>query len=142
VRFGDGTAAPSSQQSRISTGSGRLLARCAGAQGRDVRSMLREDGFGWRRASWTAFACLALSACSSQMSSIIDPRYGVSTSPRVVEYGQPVPKGGGVYKLGPAYTVAGHTYVPEENQQYRAEGVASWYGSDFHGRMTANGEIY
>src|SRR5690606_901066 len=25
---------------------------------------------------------------------------------------------------------------------YRAEGIASWYGSDFHGRRTANGEIY
>ena len=25
---------------------------------------------------------------------------------------------------------------------YRAEGVASWYGRDFHGRLTANGEVY
>jgi len=87
--------------------------------------------------------CLALAACSStKLASTVDPRYGVSTSARVVEYGQPVPKGGGVYKLGPAYTVAGRTYVPEEDVHYRAEGVASWYGADFHGRLTANGEIY
>jgi rare lipoprotein A len=38
--------------------------------------------------------------------------------------------------------VAGRTYVPEENAHYRAEGIASWYGTDFHGRLTANGEIY
>ena len=37
---------------------------------------------------------------------------------------------------------AGRVYVPEDNPHYRAEGVASWYGSDFHGRATANGEIF
>jgi rare lipoprotein A len=99
----------------------------------------------WRRRaqlSAVLLACSALANCSTSPSSTIDPRYGVSTSPRVVEYGQPVPKGGGVYKVGPAYTVAGRVYVPEQNAHYRAEGVASWYGSDFHGRLTANGEVY
>src|SRR4029077_533783 len=37
---------------------------------------------------------------------------------------------------------AGKTYEPEENANYSAEGLASWYGEDFHGRATANGEIY
>lgn len=83
-----------------------------------------------------------LANCSSQFAGTVDPRYGVSTSPRVVEYGQPVPKGGGVYKIGPPYTVAGRVYVPEQNPHYRSEGVASWYGMDFHGRLTANGEVY
>lgn len=87
-------------------------------------------------------ACLVLADCSTKIANTFDPRYGVSTSPRVVEYGQPVPKGGGVYKLGPTYTIAGHTYVPREDVSYRAEGIASWYGNDFHGRLTANGEIY
>lgn len=87
------------------------------------------------------FACCALANCSN-LANTLDPRYGVSTSPRVVEYGQPVPKGGGVYKLGPAYTVAGRVYVPQQNVRYRAEGTASWYGLDFHGRLTANGEVY
>jgi rare lipoprotein A len=32
--------------------------------------------------------------------------------------------------------------VPTEDPHYRIEGVASWYGPDFHGRLTANGEIY
>ena len=37
---------------------------------------------------------------------------GVKGSPRVVEPGQPVPKGGGVYRVGKPYVVAGRTYVP------------------------------
>jgi rare lipoprotein A len=68
--------------------------------------------------------------------------YGVSTSARVVAPGDPVPKGGGVYRVGPPYMVAGQTYVPEENPHYIAEGIASWYGEDFHGRLTANGEVF
>ena len=87
-----------------------------------------------------ALAGLALANCSG--SSNIDPRYGVSSSPRVVEPGQPVPKGGGVNKVGKPYVVAGRTYVPEEDINYRAEGIASWYGDDFHGRYTANREIF
>lgn len=87
--------------------------------------------------------CLALAACSnSQMAGKIDPRYGVAASARVVEPGQPVPKGGGVYRLGQPYTVAGRVYTPEENTNYSAVGMASWYGDDFHGRYTANGEVF
>ena len=98
----------------------------------------------WQRARLSAvlLGCSMLANCSSQFAGTVDPRYGVSTSPRVVEYGQPVPKGGGVYKVGPPYTVAGRVYVPEQNAHYRSEGVASWYGMDFHGRLTANGEVY
>src|SRR5206468_12303035 len=61
-------------------------------------------------------------------------------SPRVVEEGEPVPKGGGAYRVGKPYTVNGRTYVPAENPRYRAEGVASWYGRDFHGRLTRSEE--
>ena len=32
--------------------------------------------------------------------------------------------------------------MPEEDADYRAEGMASWYGDDFHGRLTANGEVF
>jgi rare lipoprotein A len=60
----------------------------------------------------------------------------------VVAYGETVPKGGGTYRVGKPYTVAGRVYVPEEDVNYRAEGVASWYGDDFHGRLTANGEVF
>ncbi|HEX3163870.1 MAG TPA: septal ring lytic transglycosylase RlpA family protein [Pseudolabrys sp.] len=76
------------------------------------------------------------------MAGRVDPRYGVAASARVVEPGQPVPKGGGVYRIGKPYEVAGRTYVPEENINYSAVGMASWYGDDFHGRYTANGEVF
>jgi len=66
----------------------------------------------------------------------------VEPSARLVEPGAPPPKGGGVYHVGSPYVVAGRVYVPQDNPHYRADGVASWYGSDFHGRSTANGEIF
>jgi rare lipoprotein A len=56
--------------------------------------------------------------------------------------GEPIPKGGGYYRVGPPYSIGGQTYVPAEDPHYRAEGLASWYGEDFHGRQTANGEIF
>jgi rare lipoprotein A len=88
--------------------------------------------------------CLALTDCAStdRFGRVVDPKYGVSTSARVVDRGDPVPKGGGVYRIGKPYVVAGQTYVPEENTHYAAEGLASWYGDDFHGRQTANGEVF
>jgi rare lipoprotein A len=82
---------------------------------------------------------LLLAHCAG---SNVDPRYGVSASPRVVDLGTPVPKGGGAYRVGTPYVVGGRTYVPSENPHYAAVGLASWYGEDFHGRYTANGEIY
>ena len=94
------------------------------------------------RAGVAALACCALANCSSGTFSKLDPRYGVSSSPRVIGLDERAPKGGGTYRVGQPYVVAGRTYVPEENPNYRAEGLASWYGSDFHGRLTANGEVY
>ncbi len=89
-------------------------------------------------------ACLVLANCasSSKFASKVDPKYGVSSSPKVVALGDPVPKGGGTYRVGKPYTVGGRVYVPEEDVNYRAEGMASWYGDDFHGRLTANGEVF
>src|SRR6202035_1411460 len=95
------------------------------------------------RGAAAVAACLVLANCaSSSMAGRVDPKYGVSTSPRVVAFGDPVPKGGGTYRIGKPYTVAGRVYVPEEDTEYREEGLASWYGDDFHGRLTANGEVF
>jgi rare lipoprotein A len=44
--------------------------------------------------------------------------------------------------VGRPYQVAGRTYVPRENPRYSGIGLASWYGAAFHGRLTANGEIF
>jgi len=70
-----------------------------------------------------------------------EKRYG-HASPKVVADGERVPKGGGQYLVGRAYHVAGHTYVPTEMTSYTVTGMASWYGAAFHGRRTANGEVY
>jgi rare lipoprotein A len=100
--------------------------------GRQLSSL----GFGGiGRVGAVAICCLVLAHCSGPFSS-------KEYSPRVVEEGEPVPKGGGVYRVGKPYSVNGRTYVPTENPSYRIEGVASWYGRDFHGRLTANGEVY
>jgi rare lipoprotein A len=87
-----------------------------------------------------ALACLCLANCSS--SNHVDSRWGVSPSERVVDPGAPAPKGGGVYKTGNPYVVGGRTYYPQEDPHYHDEGLASWYGDDFHGRYTANGEVF
>lgn len=97
------------------------------------------------RVGATAVACAVLAQCSGGNGKLfpqIDPRYGVAASPRVVAPGDPVPKGGGGYRIGKPYVVGGRMYVPEEDADYRAEGLASWYGTDFHGRRTANGEVF
>ena len=55
----------------------------------------------------------------------------------------PLPSGrGGTYKVGKPYQVAGIWYVPKEEPNYDATGVASWYGQDFHQKATANGEMF
>jgi rare lipoprotein A len=67
---------------------------------------------------------------------------GETLGERVIPLGQPVPKGGGVYQVGKPYQIAGVWYAPHEDPSYDRVGSASWYGELFHGRRTANGEIY
>jgi rare lipoprotein A len=107
--------------------------------------MGRPQGFvGYGRVARVGAAiicCLALANCG-RVGNHIDPKYGVSKSRRLVALGQPVPKGGGYYRVGNPYVIGGRTYVPREDPHYSAVGLASWYGDDFHGRETANGEIF
>jgi rare lipoprotein A len=48
----------------------------------------------------------------------------------------------GSYKIGNPYTVSGVRYYPREDFSLSETGIASWYGPNFHGKRTANGEIY
>jgi rare lipoprotein A len=96
------------------------------------RSFAGATSVGIARNIALALGCLIVASCTG----------GANYSERVVADGEPVPKGGGVYRVGKPYNINGRTYVPNENTSYRAEGVASWYGPDFHGRLTANGEVY
>ncbi len=45
-------------------------------------------------------------------------------------------------RVGPPYEANGQWYAPTAEPGYAREGLASWYGPDFHGRQTASGEIY
>lgn len=48
----------------------------------------------------------------------------------------------GRYKVGKPYKVNGKWYQPKVDNTYNETGLASWYGEDFHGKNTANGETY
>ena len=54
----------------------------------------------------------------------------------------PTGDNGGTRKIGNPYKVAGVWYHPEEDPTYDRTGYASWYGKQFHGRKTANGEVF
>jgi rare lipoprotein A len=46
------------------------------------------------------------------------------------------------YKVGDAYQVGSTWYYPKEQPDYNETGIASYYGMDFHGMLTANGEVF
>ncbi|MCC2688845.1 MAG: rare lipoprotein [Rhizobiaceae bacterium] len=100
-----------------------------------------------------AIAAAFLAACSSsQPKGMVNPKkrskeyfseaqYGVKASPRVA-HGAKIRRGGGRDQIGKPYKVRGRMYYPKEDKNYSRLGLASWYGAAFHGRLTANGEIY
>lgn len=107
-----------------------------------------------RSVSWIFLPVICLSMASCATTQKAEPKkqarskeyfsekeYGVKASPRVAD-GRNIPKGGGRYMVGQPYQVKGKTYVPKEEPGYNRSGLASWYGSAFHGRLTANGEVY
>ncbi|CAN7525206.1 septal ring lytic transglycosylase RlpA family protein [Mesorhizobium caraganae] len=98
-----------------------------------------------------ALSAALLAACAApQPKAMVDTRkarskeyfaeteYGVKASPRV----QYMRRGGGRDQLGKPYQVRGKWYYPKEDKRYAKVGLASWYGDAFHGRLTANGEVY
>ncbi len=49
---------------------------------------------------------------------------------------------GGSYKVGKPYKVEGAWYTPKEDFDLVETGIASWYGNEFKGKPTANGETF
>jgi rare lipoprotein A len=74
------------------------------------------------RAASILFAFAFLAACASA------PKPRGETSPH--------------YKVGEPYRIDGRWYYPREDSRYDEVGIASWYGDEFHGRPTANGEVF
>jgi len=79
-------------------------------------------------------ACLALVGCAAAPPPIAPP------PPQQLVAIAPAP--GPHFKVGQPYRIFDKWYYPEFLNYYEAVGVASWYGSSYHGRLTANGEIY
>ena len=46
------------------------------------------------------------------------------------------------YKIGNPYQISGKWYYPDRDLRYDNTGIASWYGDQFAGKLTANGEIF
>lgn len=76
---------------------------------------------------------LALTGCASNKVDLSDSPYSQAAAIK----GQ-----GGRYKVGSPYQIGGKWYYPKEDYDYSEVGIASWYGSDFHNKKTANGENY
>ncbi len=88
-----------------------------------------------------AILCAGLVVGCSGDSSLFPTSIWGKASPRVTNSAY-IPKGGGRAMLGEPYQVAGRWYTPRVDTHYNKTGMASWYGSAFHGRLTANGEIF
>lgn len=86
-------------------------------------------------------ACGIAGADINPFTKFSEAAFGVNASPRVTS-SKYVKKGGGRYMVGKPYKVAGRWYTPRNDPGYEATGTASWYGPNFHGRLTANGEIF
>ena len=72
------------------------------------------------------------------LANIVDSQYSENSTDIVKNDGQYV----GHYKIGDPYQVFGVSYFPQNYEDYEETGMASWYGDDFHGKPTANGETY
>jgi rare lipoprotein A len=104
------------------------------------RYFVRQIAVRLTRAAALASAALALAQCSP-----LGAKYADGVGARYADDDEQVSEitaSTGQFTVGKPYSVRGRTYVPAEDPSYRADGIASWYGPDFHGGLTANGERY
>ena len=89
----------------------------------------------WRAAGWLASAAVLLlaTACAEvELVSHAAKQVRPATQTRAA----------GHYKVGNPYQIDGIWYYPAVDYDYRETGIASWYGPKFHGKPTANGEVF
>jgi rare lipoprotein A len=87
------------------------------------------------------FSCFLLTACTetelvSHWWKNLGSRDGSSTGSSSARQQQ------GNFKVGRPYHAMGKWYTPSESYSYDEAGIASWYGDQFHGKKTANGEVF
>lgn len=87
---------------------------------------------------------LLLSACGGGIGVIQDgPPAGSVAIPDLPGDPSPRPEPRSRYGNSPEYEVLGKRYrVMDSSRGYQERGVASWYGTKFHGRLTSNRETY
>jgi len=96
------------------------------------------------RLSWSWCKCLVLVGAVT-LAGCAETQFVVHSAKRIMgptpdeEKADALPKD---YKIGKPYQIAGAWYYPQEDFEYDETGIASWYGAKFHGRRTANSEIY
>jgi rare lipoprotein A len=97
------------------------------------------------RISIVLLLAVALAACVSQRAGMLPP---VVNHTPVAEAPMPAPPEPmmamphPIYKVGEPYQVGSVWYYPKEEPDYNETGIASWYGTQFHGMVTANGEVF
>lgn len=87
-------------------------------------------------------AALALTSCSTQIAHQDGPpKFYVDEKkvPNATPKPEPLAKHGNM----PSYTVFGRRYYTlKSSKHYEQEGIASWYGTQFHEHLTSSGEPY
>lgn len=86
-------------------------------------------------------ARMMIAASLLMLSSCTGLELAVDTTKRVTQPSPPL-EGKPTYKVGSPYQIAGQWYYPKVDYGYDESGVASWYGPNFEGEPTANGEIF
>jgi len=90
----------------------------------------------WGRMAVAALALTVIAGCA-QTELIVHAAKRIN---KAAEGNQANSKGN--YKIGQPYQIESVWYYPAVDYDYQESGIASWYGTKFHGRKTANGEIY
>ena len=76
---------------------------------------------------WAIWPLMALTLAASDLAPVVP----ALTAPKTPHY-----------RVGQPYRIDGVWYYPKEDWSYDRTGLASWYGKPFHGRRTADGEIF
>ncbi|MBK1666378.1 hypothetical protein CKO10_18245, partial [Rhodospirillum rubrum] len=95
----------------------------------------------WRggRSCRAPLGLLLISAAALALSGCAETGLAFNTAKQIGGRGD---SGKGSYKIGEPYQIGGKWYYPKEDYSYSQTGTASWYGRDFHGKRTANGETF
>ena len=97
------------------------------------------------RGACAILLILLISGCSGPGGIVRDGPPAPGQIPDLAKIEEPEPRHEPRSRYGnpTSYQQFGRTYVVRDSSQgYRARGIASWYGTKFHGRRTSSGEPY